>query len=907
MLWNFSYICIIINFLLRMVMDSKLLLIGVVLASVGAAAPAAAQSDVVSYVLEYSGTSLSGRIDYTYDVEGRVTEKLTTRPNAETGGMENDERVNYYYDEQGRQNVVENYLWDDNLQAWYGNNSDDNNRLETVFNADGRAAEIFYYDWGGNTWAADWTYHGVFVYDGNTARETRSKQINGTPVSSGATLMDYSYDDNLRVVEKVKSLDDYFMGVVPTDRWTYEYDDHDNITVESHYMYSGSEGDDPYDPWGGYSADAKPLAEGDDSWALMYSYKYVYEYDSNGNIVRKQRWDYDDIEGDYTILYYDLTYEYYYGSNDALTLPYFNYFEASNALDGFTTDDGNGDGSTWTLDGGAVTCTSALSSEGPDILYLPAIRFSTDYEVKISLKARVADAAKPGKIALILCDNDQERTPLGQIGQVWDITSTDYTEVVGLLVPPKDSPYIIGICFDNAQVGSTVAIDDINISNNRSSSTPLAPYGFTATPASDGSLAVRLTWYPPTQTIGGDFITTDAGYSVDNLVLYRDGIDEPLYETGKVGTSLAAQYTDYEFDAAGEYTYRVYAIVNGLRSDASVVTVKVGYAVPQPVDGLVAVENEDHTVTLSWNAPAEEDGDVKYYIVRNNETVVAEACEGTSFVDKTIDTSMGQVYCYYYVQPFNEIGYGRGMSSELLFVGESNLVPFKESFAGGVATYQWLNDIVSGYDAAWGVGASRGSITPQDEDGGMAAFLSTTLGEGDAVRFTGEKINLGNTAAPELSFYMYHLGGDVTGDALLIEASKDNGEYSTVYGPINVSGYAEEGWTQHIVPLEGFAGEENVRIAFRGVSGYTHDIAIDNIVVGEKGSSSVGKLLADGSVVYAADGNIIVKAAADSDIKAYGISGTQVYAGHGKSATIPVAKGIYIVTIDGKAVKVLVK
>ena len=888
-----------------MVMDSKLLLIGVVLASVGAAAPAAAQSDVVSYVLEYSGTSLSGRIDYTYDVEGRVTEKLTTRPNAETGGMENDERVNYYYDEQGRQNVVENYLWDDNLQAWYGNNSDDNNKLVTTFNDEGRPAEIFYYDWGSNNWAADWTYHGVFVYDGNTAKETRSKQKNGIPMSNGTTYIDYTYDDNLRVVEKIKSME--YFDIIPTDRWTYEYDDHGNITIESQYMYKESGGDDPWDPWGGYSTSAKPLADDSDNWALMYSYKYEYEYDSNGNITRKKRWDYDDVDGDYTTLTYDLTYEYYYGSNDALELPYFNDFNAADALNGFDTEDGNNDGSTWTLADGVVTCTSELSSEGPEILYLPSIRFSTDYEVMISFKARVTDAEKPGNVALILCDNDQARAPMGQIGQTWQITSTEYVEVVGLLVPPKDSPYTIGICFDNAQVGSTVVIDDIEVKNYRSSDTPNAPYSFVAEPAIDGSLQVRLTWYPPTQTVGGDFITTDAGYSIDNMVLYRDGIEEPLYETGRTGTSLAAQYTDTQFPGPGEYTYRVYAVVNGLRSDASVVTVKVGYPVPQAIKGLSVVENADHTVTVSWDAPAEEDGNVKYYIVRNNETLLAEAFEGTSFVDNTIDTSMGQVYCYYYIQPFNEVGYGQGVTSDALFVGESTQAPFKESFAGGYATHQWLLDKVKGYDAGWGYAASYGNIVPQDEDGGMAVFQSSKLAEGDIIRLAGEKIDLSSTAAPEVSFYMYHLAGDITGDVLLIEASKDNGEFSIISEPINVSGYAEEGWAQHIVALDGFAGEKNVRIALRGVSGITHDIAVDNIVVGEKGSSSVDETFADGSVVYADGGNIIVRTTTDSDIKVYAINGTQIFASNGKYASIPVMQGIYVVTINGHAVKVMVK
>lgn len=859
------------------------------------ALPSVAQNDsqVIDHVLEYSGTDITGRIDFTYDPDGRVTEILTQVPTAE-GSYENSKKESYGYDDQGRRNVVEKLLWDETYEYWYANSTEDDKRKEVVFNDDNRPSEIFYYDeFDSNTetWGKQYNARGKFEYSGNKGTETRTKYKNGIPMANSATVINYTFDENRRITEKITNLSmdidfDYEPENIPQDRFVYEYDDHGNVTLEKHFN--------------------NLLGDVEASWSFMYSYKFEYEYDADGNITRKKEFHYDDVEASY-VLYSDLTYEYFYGSTVALDLPYYNDFGQAGSFDGFSTKDGNADGSSWALNGnGEIACTSTKASEEPDIVYLPAMNFSTEHEVFISMKAKAGDAAHPGQLQLILCYNDEEHTGMGYIGDIKQITGQEFTEITGRIVVEKNSPYVIGICFDNNQVGSTIVIDDIKVENGRSTKTPQSPFGLSATPASDGSLQVKLTWYPPTQDIAGNYLLGDDGYTVDNMLLYRDDLEEPLFETGKVGTSLAAEFIDTTVPEQGEYTYRVYAEVDGLRSDAAVVTLRVGYPVPGQITGFKVVENEDHSVTLSWDAPAAEDGDVKYWILRNNEKIEREFV-GTSYTDRGIDTSAGQAYCYYMVQPYNDMGPAPATYSELLFVGESSKVPFKESFAGKTPSHMWMDEIVTGGDHAWGYASSTSSIQPQDNDGGMALFQSTQLDEGDVVRFTSEKIDLSATAEPEMTFYMYHLTGEATGDAVVIEASKDNGEYVTVNNAIAVSGYEEESWTQHTVSLADFAGEKNVRISLRGISAATHDIAIDNIVVGEKGCAGVENVLAASTVVYSANGEIIISAADECDIRIFGISGTPVYSTTASTANVPVDKGIYIVTIDGAAVKVIVK
>lgn len=863
-------------------MYKKYLLFSAMLSSI-VATPLAAQ-DVVTYVMVHntSDNALVNRIDYTYDPQNRVVEELTRVPNSE-GDFDNYYRENYGYDDQDRRNVVEKLLWDETQWFWYPNSTIDDQRTVTVFNDDNRPAEIFYYSqFDSNTekWGDEYEAHGVFEYDGNTGSEVRTTKEtypDGSPKET-QEIFEYTYDNQQRIVEKIKNfyLNNGLQEIKePTDRWVYEYDDHGNATLEEQYTYSGS------------------------SWVLMYSYKYTYEYDGEGKITRKTQSNYVEISDAYEP-YSDFTYEYFYGTNDALELDYANNFDAADALDGFTTEDGNKDGNTWTLTGGSLQVTSAQASEAPEILYLPAIRFSTDNEVEITFNARLAEG-DTANVQMILCSNDNAHTPLGTIGEIHKVVSTEYTQVLGRVVAEKNSPYVIGICFDNNCTGTTLVIDDLAVKNGRSTDTPMAPYYLRATAERTGLLQVSLTYAPYTFTIGGEYIE-----SVDKTELYRDGVEDPIFSTGEVSTSLEQRFIDETIPERGEYTYRVYCYKDGLRSDATTVSVKVGYPVPHPITGFKAVENEDHTVTLSWDAPAAEDGDVKYWIIRNNEVEVARDFTGTSFTDRTIDTSAGQTYVFYRVQPYNEIGAGNNCYSESLFVGEPSAIPFRESWPGKTSTHLWLEDMINGIDQAWGYASSYNDIDPQDGDGGMAMFLSTQIEPGYATRLTSEKIDLSSTTAPEVAFYMYIYPGEVSNDALVVEASTDNGEFQIVSAPISASMPETSGWRQHIVPLEGFAGEKNVRIAFRGISDATYDIAIDNVVVGEHGCAGISQATVTNARVYAAAGTITVESDAVSDIRIYSINGTPIYSANAQSARVQAAPGAYIVTVDGKATKVLV-
>lgn len=89
-------------------MDIKLLFVGFSLLSCSTSALA---DDVLGHVIEYDGTKVNTRTDYTYDSNGLLVQKLVTKPNTEDASlMENYEKVNYGYDDQKRCNLIENYV-----------------------------------------------------------------------------------------------------------------------------------------------------------------------------------------------------------------------------------------------------------------------------------------------------------------------------------------------------------------------------------------------------------------------------------------------------------------------------------------------------------------------------------------------------------------------------------------------------------------------------------------------------------------------------------------------------------------------------------------------------------------------------------------------------------------------------
>lgn len=844
----------------------------------------------LDHVFVYSGEEVSSKIIYIYNSDGSLKETQTLMPDND-GELVNNGKEVYGYDDEGRVNDYESYVWHASSMTWRGNTKD-GAKTHTTFDAEGRIAEVDYYKWDSSVeaWGEHVYQHGVYTYDGNWATEDRERWLNNT--FSPSDRRRYEYDSEGRVITLVRynrvfsfEIGDYKYN--PTDSVTYSYDNHGNITEQSSFMYL-------------------------DSWALGERLKYEYTYDEYGNIATETSYRWDDSIDDW-MSGSTLTYEnHYLADTDTYALPYRRDF-SKEGIDGFDTDDGNADGQVWRIENGALVCSSSVASEAPDILYLPPLEMASANEVKVAFNARLLNEGDSAQIQMILCSNDEELTPLGAIGSAYTLKPGEGSEIVGYIVAPQDGAFRIGICFNNMITGAQVAVDTLSVYNYRPSNTPMEPYGVSAIAANDQSLQVQLDFYAPVYTVAGEPL----GH-VDKMEVYRNGSADPVYTTEAVGSSLVTRWVDTGA-VKGENTYEIYAYANGQKSDPAIVLVVAGYARPDVVKNLTITELSDCSCIISWEKPDGIDGGelydcpIYYTVLRNNETIVAYDVTETSVIDNTISCDYGQTTVSYTIISHNLSGEGARTYSELYYVGTPYPAPFAESFAGSMMSYQWMTDKLEGLDGGWGVGAQAYSpdTEAQDGDGGLASFMATNVSTGTKTRLTSPKIDISNLTEPALGFYIYQTTGEKSGDNLVVEVSRNNGAFEAVADPIYVSGNETEGWVQKIIPLDAYKGEKALRLSFVGeaVDGTTN-INIDRIMVHERAQVGVAEQLADRHVAYATgDGQIVVKTAPDRlyAIAVYSVSGQQVYAARGNEAVIDVEPGIYVVDIEGARYKIAVR
>ena len=354
----------------------------------------------LDHVFVYSGDEVTSKMIYIYDSDGSLKQLETLMPD-NSGELANNGKEVYGYDEQGRMNDYESYVWHASSMTWRGNTKD-GAKTHTTFDAEGRIDEVDYYKWDASTeaWGEHVYQHGVYTYDENWATEDREKWLNNT--FSPADRRRYQYDSEGRVITLVRynrvfsfETGDYKYN--PTDSVTYSYDDHGNITEQSSYMYL-------------------------DAWALGERMKYEYTYDEYDNIATETSYRWDDSIDDW-MSGSTLTYEnHYLADNDTYALPYHRDF-SQDGLDGFDTEDGNADSQVWRIEDGALVCSSSVVSEAPDILYLPPLEMLSANEVRVAFNARLLNEGDSTQIQMILCSNDDELTTLGAIGNIHTIKS----------------------------------------------------------------------------------------------------------------------------------------------------------------------------------------------------------------------------------------------------------------------------------------------------------------------------------------------------------------------------------------------------------------------------------------------------------------------------------------------------
>lgn len=515
---------------------------------------------------------------------------------------------------------------------------------------------------------------------------------------------------------------------------------------------------------------------------------------------------------------------------NALTVPYLESFDIRENFELFTVIDANNDGKTWNYDATnfAVKCDYSSANEKDEWLISPPVTLGVDHLYKLYFKVKCANSSYPERVKVAFGKDKTVEAMTSELIPPTNIENEDYINMEATIKAPAAGDYYIGIqaCSDADMFN--LFVDDFEIELSSAIGAPAEVNGLKAVAAVQGKLETTISFITPNKAINGSVLT-----SLSKVELYRENDLIKIFNTPAVGTELT--YTDKEAKQ-GTNVYTVVAS-NGAGAGAEAKTsVYAGIDTPAvPIN--VVLKEVNGKAVLTWEAPSigEAGGYIdpatlKYYIKRNDNTIVAESISELTFTDEP-DLSGGQKFVYYFVYAESIAGIGYGTPSNSLIMGTPYDLPFVESFAGAeLSKGPWVLTTIVG-DASWTLAESGEypDVDPQDNDGGLASFVPGSK-EGDAKRLSSGKISLKGSVNPALEFYYYFVPGAT--EKLIVEVAKESGDFEAVRTINLAPSSIAEGWTKVTIPLKDFISAEFIQIGFQGVTvegGY--NLHLDNIKV----------------------------------------------------------------------------
>jgi hypothetical protein len=489
----------------------------------------------------------------------------------------------------------------------------------------------------------------------------------------------------------------------------------------------------------------------------------------------------------------------------------------------FFVVDADNDGYTWTYDGinqaARVRYSSANSYTEPkdDWLFTPMFSLKNDRLYYISFKSRCYDTPNPERIEVKMGNNQSVDAMTQQVFGIQAITSPEYKTFGKYISVPTDGHYSIGFHACSAADKLYLYVDDILVEEGPLLGTPDGVSSLTATAGENGSYEATISFKAPTQTVEG----SELG-KLSKIEVFRGDTLIKTFDNPAVGSELS--YTDTEA-VQGNNIYYVTAYNEIGAGHSQSVTVFVGYDVPDEVSNVKAHEVDGGKVVITWDAPTKGknggyfDPNALTYLVWNGYTlneIASDVTELTATDENPDLQGEKQTFIAYYVFPKSPGGYGIGILSNILPIGEPFAMPFKESFANAaISEYPWEVDMPEESGAAWYLESEGSSpdVAPQDNDGGMVSFLPSE--SGDIATLYSSKIDFSHVSSPVLEFY-YYVPEDCF-DYLRVGVSADSGDYETVK-TISYRTETETGWQKASIDLSKYASAKFIALSFEAES-----------------------------------------------------------------------------------------
>ena len=259
---------------------------------------------------------------------------------------------------------------------------------------------------------------------------------------------------------------------------------------------------------------------------------------------------------------------------------------------------------------------------------------------------------------------------------------------------------------------------------------PAAPTNVKAVAGADGAMAATITWTNPTTAFGGGDMGTLYG-----VVVKRDGEVVKYLDNAVAGAEMS--FTDETVPSKGHYRYDIQAVNDKGNGAKGTAFQFVGADRPGEVSNITGTVGDNMmSLTLKWDAPTEgfyfgsfDPAEVTYTVVRNDGIKVAEGIKECTVTDNTFRRLMAYTYT---ISAVNAEGSTAVVSTPFI-LGPGLELPLEQTFEVEAEVRNRWTVLDGNNDTyTWMFGTTLGQAVFGDFESAAEYITSPSLGNADA-------------------------------------------------------------------------------------------------------------------------------------------------------------------------------
>lgn len=484
-----------------------------------------------------------------------------------------------------------------------------------------------------------------------------------------------------------------------------------------------------------------------------------------------------------------------------ITPPVEYAFDSASELDYFTIVNCNGDDSTWKLEDGSMVYSYNLFEPADDWLISPNLRLSADRVYQIEAVLRTNSYAENLAITIGKGVVPDEHSVLLDLPKFCSQEATTHSQWIKV---SEDGCYNIGFHAYSPKNLLRIYLDGFKVTDAASAKAPDMPGELKVTAAPGGLLSATISFTAPAEACNGDKLA-----SLDAIEIYRGTETAPAKVLTGIEPGAPVSWTDTQV-FQGNNTYHVLAINaegNGLSATA---TGYIGHDTPEAVGNLQARGDATNAnAVLSWTAPEKGcnggylDTESLSYNIYSGESIwnlslIASGVKENVFEDNPCYTGQ-QSQRIYIVESCSDSGIG-ARDTATVALGALYPYPLAESFANYLNN-EWVNTILTNYNASWMVSNEQDGVTSVDEGTGFLQFHKWADDENVALGILASpKVSMAGSSNPWLTLSFYHNPQADSRKQIAVGYRVNDSEFIELATLTALAD--EEGWKEYSWPIE---------------------------------------------------------------------------------------------------------